>query len=516
MRKLLFSMVAALLTAVPGAAHAEWREYETAHFIIYSESDEKDVTELAVRLETVDGLMRMATGLGDAIDPVKVRIYEVDSDRDVERALGLSGSGVAGFYDSNILGPFAVTPRKTYFQKALFTPELVLHHEYAHHFMLQYFPAVYPPWYTEGFAELIGSSGFMKDGRIAYGEPAKHRGDQILQYWVSLDDLLLTPPHKLPYLDTYGQGWAITHYLTFSKERSPQLRQYLTALTMGRSREEAAKAFGDLRDLNRDARRYLDKGTFEYRPVEVKIERPAIQKSRPLTAAEAALIPETIAFRDEDLAAYRRENERSHEQNLREKNLARIREEAARYPSDPFALHLLAEAEYAAGNYPASEAAADRLLALRPNHVRAMVRKSINMAHAASALTGAAREAKAGEARRLAAKANRADPADPLPLLAYYQSFHLVGEKPPAIAVDGLAQAAQILPRDTRVRQLLVDQLATDRRWADAITVLAPIANAPHESPLRDAAREQMTKLQAELEKEGGTQASISPQPSGG
>jgi len=103
------------------------------------------------------------------------------------------------------------------------------------------------------------------------------------------------------------------------------------------------------------------------------------------------------------------------------------------------------------------------------------------------------------KARALAAKANRANPDAPLPLLAYYQSFNLPGEKPAAVAVDGLMQAASMLPRNSDVRQLLVDQLARDRRFEEAIAWLAPTANSPHASPLRDAAREQMAVLKARL-----------------
>ena len=111
-----------------------------------------------------------------------------------------------------------MTPHKTKGTGRYFTPELVLHHEYAHHFMLQYFPAIYPSWYVEGFAELIGSSKMMDDGRIGYGMPALHRGNEINAYWVPLQDLLTKD--KVVYLDTYGQGWALTNFLTFNSKHS--------------------------------------------------------------------------------------------------------------------------------------------------------------------------------------------------------------------------------------------------------------------------------------------------------
>ena len=493
----------ALLLLAPAAARAEWRAAESAHFIFYSESSDKDIEKLAARLESYDKLMRMATGIADDVEPVKVRIYEVASTYEVEQALGLTDSGVAGFYDSNILGPFAVTPRSTGWQGGSFTPALVLHHEYAHHFMLQYFPSVYPPWYTEGFAELIGSSKVMPDGRIGYGMPAKHRGSDIAVNWVNVADLLLKPPHKL-YYDLYAQGWALTHFLTFSKERSPQMRAYLVALRAGRPPEEAAKAFGDLQVLNREARRYVTDGAFDYKPVAVEIARPAVKSLRSLSPGEAATIANVIALRDDELALFRKPGAREREQKLRDENLERIRERARRFGNDPFAQFLLAAAEYAAGPYRESEEAADRLLALRPDHVRGMAIKSLNLARAARVLQGAERSAKAAEARRLAVRANKADPNETLPLLAFYQSFHLAGEKPTKDAVAALAAVVETQPGDTKARQLLVDQFAADRRWALAIQALQPIANSPHESPRRAAARKQLEKLQAELARESG------------
>jgi len=492
--------VALLLLAAP-AASADWREYQTAHFAIFSDGDEDSVTRLAERLESIDALMRLTTGLGDSIDPVRVRIYVVEDNGDVEKALGLSGSGVAGFYSSNILGPFAVTPRAM-FGQGLFTPELVLHHEYAHHFMLQYFPSVYPPWFVEGFAELIGSSKILPDGKVGYGMPAKHRGQFILSGWLSVDEVLRKPPHKLHQFDLYGQGWVMTHFLTFNKERSPQLRQYLLNLVAGKSPDEAARAFGDLPKLNREMRSYLDQGSFPYVPVPVTITRPVIQHKRPLGAGEAALIPETIAFSDDDLLAYRKPGARQREENRRGAILERIRDKVRRYPSDPAALHLLAEAEYAGGHLAEAEAATDTLLRVAPGHVRGLVRKSILLSQAAQKLAGSARAAMIQQARSLAVRANKADPADPLPLLAFYQSFHLVGETPTKDAVVGLRTAAEILPGDTAIRLLLVDQLAAEKKWAAAIAVLMPIANSPHPSPRRDAAVELLQTLQARMEQD--------------
>ena len=491
--------VAALLFAYP--ANAEWREFETAHFRIITESGPAEVEKFAATLESYDKLMRMATGIAED-RPVKVRIYQVDGLNEVEKAVNAPNSGIAGFYDSNTLGPYTVTPRKTSGSGRYFTPDLVLHHEYAHHFMLQYFPAIYPGWYTEGFAELIGSSKMMDDGRIGYGMPALHRGNEINAYWVPLQELLTSD--KVVYLDTYGQGWALTHFLTFDSKRSAQLRQYLAALGRGKSLAEAATAFGDLAALNRDARRYVTAGSFEYRPVKIEIAQPVIQRSRVLSAGEAALVPETIAFRDSDMSEIRDSADRQREKSFREHNLGRIRDVAARFPADPFAQHLLGEVEYVQGNFSEAEGAVDRMLAVRPDDRGGMTLKSMLLSRRAATLAGDARREMIARARAMAVKANRSDPDDPRPLLAYYQSYNLTGEAAPKAAVDGLMEAVSLLPRENGPRQLLVDQLAKEKRYDEAMAWLMPVANSPHRSPRREAARQQLEQLKAAKAAVGG------------
>jgi tetratricopeptide (TPR) repeat protein len=485
---------AMLLLLAPSAALAQWNVAESRNFIIYSQGSPAEIEKLGARLESYDRLMRMATGIGDEKEPVKVRIFEVSDLGKVRQAADADG-GVAGFYNSNILGPYLVTPRKLAGASKDFTAELVLQHEYAHHFNRQYFPAVYPRWYTEGFAELVGSSKMMDDGRIGYGMPAEHRGNDILAYWVPLQELLTR--EKITYLDTYGQGWAVTHFLTFDKQRATQVRQYLLALTRGKSMAEAARVFGDLSRLNQEARRYVGSGAFEYKPVRVTIALPAIQKIRPATSGEADFMPEVAAFRDEDLSFINKSGYRERERRFRERTLQSIRAKAARHPSDAFAQYFLAEAEYAAGQNDRAEAAVNRALAVQPNHVRAMARKSILLSRRASKLAGSERLAMSAQARRLASRANKLDVEDPLPLLAYFESFRLSGQEPPPIAVEGLRQAVATYPLDMNLRQLLIDFHAAKGQYEAAISLLQAIANDPHESPRRNAARAQLAKLQA-------------------
>lgn len=500
MFRLFVAFVTAALSVAAGAAEPVWHAAETQHFIIYSKSPQQRIEQLATDLESYDKLIRMATNISDDVQPVKVRVYEVDGMNDVQKALGMDETtGVAGFYTSNSLGPYLVTPHSI--DAGIdpeFTAAIVLHHEYAHHLMLQYFPVAYPGWYIEGFAELIGASKMMDDGRIGYGTPAKYRGHDIAGTdWVPLQELLT---HEKVYgLDTYAQGWAVTHFFTFDKTRAQEFRQYLAALNAGQSFADAAKVFGDLGKLDREARAYVTSSSFEYRPVKVDIAKPVIQSVRTLSAGEAALIPEVIAYSDTNLDQIDKKGVREHELMLRQHNLDRTRAIVQQYPNDPFALRFLAEIEYSLGDYAESEAAADRLLAIQPSDVHGLARKAIDMAVQARNLPAERKAVALAEARSLASKANHLDIYAALPLLAYYETFHEAGEQAPKDAVDGLRQAVSTEPRETVGRELLVDELASEHQWAEAIYWLGPLANDPHDSPVRDSARAKMSWLKSQL-----------------
>ncbi|HEX5237039.1 MAG TPA: hypothetical protein VFW39_01065 [Sphingomicrobium sp.] len=499
MFRTIIALIAAALSVAAGAAEPVWQSAETQHFIIYSKSPQQRIEQLATDLESYDKLIRLATNIRDDVQPVKVRVYEVDGMKEVQDALGVDqDTGIAGFYTANSLGPFLVTPRSVdSYVGPDFTIGLVLHHEYAHHMMLQYFPAAYPGWYVEGFAELIGSSKVLPDGRIGYGMPAKQRGHEIAVDWAPLQELLTK--EKPSGVDPYAQGWALTHFFTFDKTRSQQFRQYLAALNSGQSLSDAAKVFGDLDKLDREARAYVTSSSFEYRPVKVDVAKPVIQSVRTLSAGEAALIPEIIAYDDTDPNEIKKPGVREHQLALRRRNLERTREVVQQYANDPFALRFLAEIEYSMGNYAQAESASDRLLAIQPNDVHGLARKAMTMAVQARDLPAAQKSTALEEARSLAAKANHLDTQDALPLLAYYETFHEAGETPPEVAVEGLMQVVSTDPRDTRPRELLVDELASERKWAEAIGWLAPLADDPHDSPVRDSARTKMAWLKSQL-----------------
>jgi hypothetical protein len=150
------------IVAFGGAApsRAEWLKASSRHFQIYSNSTTDAIRTMATRLEQVDGSLRLLSGAKDSADSAAnpVTVFVVDSSTGVE---ALSGDrNIAGFYLGRATGAVAFTPKRG--MDGGLDPQLVLFHEYAHHFLLSQATVAYPAWLSEGYAEFVATARFPK------------------------------------------------------------------------------------------------------------------------------------------------------------------------------------------------------------------------------------------------------------------------------------------------------------------------------------------------------------------
>ncbi len=511
-----------ILTALASiaTARADWREAETTHFRIMSGGDEKALVRFAERLEAFHYMLRLASGVDDTGMPlVKVRVYLVDTVDTVQRLIGRPGSDVAGFYNPTENGSLAVVPRDAG-SDGSFSGQVVLFHEYAHHFTLQYLPGAYPLWYVEGSAEIASTASFERKGFITYGKAASHRQAELIygdRYPIAkmIDGSYLTVKPGQPSW-SYGQAWLLTHFLTFSPERRGQLRAYLNAINAGQPYPEAAKVFGDLNRLQRDVSVYFESGSVPYRAVPIPDGVIGATKVRVLSAGEADLINEVVemerrtglpskpgAADDGDGGGAGKGKVVPYEQRLaeakaeRESWLAALTAKVNRHADDHFAWRVLADAQCSSDHYALCETAADRAMALDAGDSRAQLRKAEAMLETIDGLESAARTKRVNAAIRLISKANAADVDDPLPLLAYYRSFGLEGKVATSDAIEGLKRVVLTAPQLSGPRLSLARELISRHDVALARAVLKPLAYSPHKSPGSASALALLASLEA-------------------
>lgn len=472
----LFLLIAILFTAAP--ANADWWEARTDHFVIYSEDDEAATRKFATELERYDAALRsLQTTKFEPLtkDWQRVTIFRFGDVGDIGK---LANAPAAGFYRPDLI-PVAFTPvREERDARSIIhrdsrtdlDPRSVLFHEYAHHFMFKYFPAGYPSWYIEAFAETLATIDLHEDGTFHLGNPPNWRSDALF-YGLSTvsPESLLASTSKPDFQDWYGYytvGWLMNHYLTFEPTRAGQLPKYLKMVASGVPSPEAArKAFGDLDKLSHEIRRYKARGKLygvNVRPPDTAPPKVAMRKLR---EDEAAVM--SVKIRSKAGVTH------SEADGI----AADARDVARRYPNSVPVQLELAEAEFDAENFAASEAAADRALQLDPESVDALIAKG-------HAILERGKEDKRylPQSRTWFAKAHDLDPQHPAPLLYNYESYYYSGEPIPEPALIGLEHAYLAAPHYRDIRLILSRQLLSEKKGDLAREILLPVALNPHES----------------------------------
>ncbi len=469
-----------LLMATPAMARAEWHKADSEHFIVYGDSNEAQLRNFVERLEKFDAVLRVVTGQKGRASPVKLTVFVVRDVATLQKMKGPGSKDVYGYYSPQITGSYAVIPRYSGSGEYDLDAETVLYHEYAHHFMLQYFPAGYPAWYVEGFAEYFSTMEFRKDGNVAVGMPTKHRFDSLI-YEVAfpLTRIFASDTGKMKESETssfYAYAWLLTHYLRFEPSRKGQLQTYLNGFAVGKPPMEAATtAFGDIKQLENDLSRYMKARRMSYSLLAgLKILTPQISISR-LGLSSNEIMPLYLRFMA------------PHDANEIARFAVDARAIATKYPSEPSTLEMLAEGELDAEQFSAATKANDALLAIRPTDGRAILRR----ARIAAAQMQKSKNFPGGwkAIRSLIVKANRASPDDPFPLSEYFNSFSQEGIPVPDIAGVGLRRALELAPQAVGLRFNLAGYLIETKRKAEAQIALAPLVNHPHSAEVRDAAR---------------------------
>ena len=490
-RKLLALMatIAACLTAT--AAEAEWHQATSNNFIVYSQSSANDARDFAAKLERFHYVLRTFHRISATTMPNKLRVFLFSSAGAVGRQAG--GASIAGYYVPDVRGLMLVgtsahssndngDPRSARTIADL-DPESILLHEYTHHFMFQYFPAAYPTWYSEGFAEFWGATRFGANDAVDVGLPAEHRFATFEGLgWLPLDRLLRIHNYQeaggANVFLLYAEGWLLVRYTFEHPERQRQLQTYLRLINNGTDYAEATRqAFPDLDAFNSELFSYAGTARFNVLHLNFRtIDVGPITLSTP-GPAEQALMTQEIKL------------SQGYPQREATDFANEVRGIAARFPNDPFAIRMVMETAYLAGDTAGALAAANRLLAIEPNNARALTTRGMTqLAGLAAAHNHDPAAWTAARAPLLQAK--QAAPRDPLVLRAFYRGYAMQGVLPPEDAQNALYDAMELAPSDGEIRYELARDFEQRHMIPEAIAIIRPEANSfPHRGNESDADR---------------------------
>ncbi len=398
--------------ALTAQAHAQsrWLSVETPGFIVFASGSERRATDQALQLEQFDGLLRRMTNAPAERSPSKLEVYIFSPDQ-FEDAFPRFGNSIAGVY-------YAQTERIAAYSifsvNSGFGSQDVLFHEYAHHFMYQYFNNAYPAWYIEGFAEVV-STAVLSPERIVIGRanPGRTR-DLQSSTWLPMERLLTTSTSQFrdgrEAAMFYAQSWLFAHYLLLTPGATAQFQTYVREVRSGRPALEAFQhGFGVTpAEMQTTLRAYL-----RANPNAIALTQPALVAPPQMTVSQLPASSQRLM-----MLATRLENGTIRDEDKPEL-LARIRQLAGDAPYDEFALFTLARAEITLGSTQTARTLLEPYLAANPSNRDALYLMGLSYLREARASEDDGRTALLAEARRYFSRGYRID-GNHVPTLARY------------------------------------------------------------------------------------------------
>ncbi|TFI60268.1 hypothetical protein E2493_00715 [Sphingomonas parva] len=464
------ALAAAFAGTAPAAA--EWRRAESANFIVYSEESEPKLREQVALLEDYHDFLRSLTGVNEPPSPNKLPVYILRNHRQLETVRDV-GSSVAGFYTANSGGIGAFAQARS---SGLDGDEILLH-EIAHHFMMQYRPTAYPPWFVEGFAEYVATARF-KPNAIEFGLPSDNRTSWLRNVqWLPIEEVLFSlPPRRGPQMALfYAQSWLLAHYVMRDPALGNKFKSYIRARVDGvENRKAFTDAFGEIRAFDRALQAYARKGmTFTSRKRASAAAAPAMTVTLLPRAAEDLLLAEAtmqIGVGDKEAPAL----------------LERVRRAAARHSSEPYAQRVLARAEVLLGDGAKGDALLDALLAKTPKDAELLYLKG--MRHLVAGRKADDPEPSFKQARIWFARAHKADKDHFPTLVRYAESLRTDARFDSDNTLNILLLAHDLAPQVDEVTMNTASLLIARKRFDEAETLLLPLASNPHNEGLAAAA----------------------------
>lgn len=450
------------------AASAHWREARSPSFLVYSDGGEEELRRSAALLDDFDRLLRTLTETPLSSSPAPLKVYLVGS-VDKLRQVSDAPDGTLGFYLARVGGTAAFAVRGD--QPGLGGEEVLLH-EYAHHFMSFYYPAAYPAWYREGFAEYVMTARLLPD-RIEIGRYNPSRAVTLLRgTWLPVDRILSRgrdglSAAQLPQF--YAESWLITHYLFAAPGRLQALARYFADMQRGTDESVAFRAaFGmDHRAFEADLKRYMN-GRLGFGTISRDQTALPVPSIRILPASADDLLLRQVAL-NMGISDIKRETE----------TIEAIRVAARRFPEDDFAKRVLGRAEIGSGDRAAGIAAIEALLARSPTDSELLYYRGL-----ADFFSGRSDRARQVEfhaaANRWFERAAQADASSYPALYRQALTTATAGTGPSDETIRQLQAAHALAPLVGDIAIDAATALATKRRYAEAEAAILPIATDPH------------------------------------
>jgi tetratricopeptide (TPR) repeat protein len=290
-----------LVCAQAADAKETWTSVRSKNFFLVGNASEKEIRQVATRLEQFRDVFRQLFPSANLDSPVPTTVVVFKNDGAYKPFKPMAGGkireDVAGYFQpGSDVNYITLTPPRSGAED----PYRTIYHEYVHLLVSNTLGAgAMPPWFNEGLAEYY-STFTVEDGRKV------KLGDVITHHILLLRRTKMPPLKTLFELDNdslhrnrsearsifYAQAWALVHYLIQSDNgaRLPQMNKFLELTSAGRPVEQAfVEAFQtDLATMEKGLKNYVNGNSFQatLATFKTRLEFDAEMQSAPLTEAE--------------------------------------------------------------------------------------------------------------------------------------------------------------------------------------------------------------------------------------
>lgn len=273
---------AAFLAFLPNTVSAkdEWLQVRSKNFFLIGNAPEKDIRNVATRLEQFRESFRLIFGAGmlNASVPTTVVVFKSASSYKPfkpKRSDGKTDNFVAGYFQPGEDVNYVTLSTDGTDEDTFGT----IYHEYVHFLLNTTFgKSEVPPWFNEGLAEYYQTFAIEKDQIVKLG---MHQDSHILLLrenklislgtFFNINNRTLHQNGNHSKSIFYAQAWALIHYLTLN-QKAAGLKKFL-ALSMANKPAEHAfqEAFGiGYAEMEKELRKYVGMGSFKYMQVPLK------------------------------------------------------------------------------------------------------------------------------------------------------------------------------------------------------------------------------------------------------
>lgn len=293
----LFLILFSTLSASARDSAENWLEIRSPHFVVLTNSSEKQARHIADQFERMRSVFRTLFPKASVDSASPVVVIALKNKKDFQ---ALEPEVYLAKGQLNVAGLFLRTPDKNYILLRMDAlgehPFAMAYHEYTHS-MLSKDEEWMPLWLNEGMAEFFQNTE-IHGTDVQLGEPSTEDILYLRQNHLLPLEVLLKVDASSPYYHEeqkgsvfYAESWALVHYLqiTDNQAHTHHLADYADLMSKHQDSVVAAEhAFGDLKQLQKALEAYVGQASFQYFKMSAATELDeAAYKVKTVSASEA-------------------------------------------------------------------------------------------------------------------------------------------------------------------------------------------------------------------------------------